>query len=83
MAPKEVKLPTLLSQFAGSFSDSWKEAPGGECQAEVRLCTDNNQTGQRDQMRTGNILIKSSLSGLAAKQISQLCQPVVVSMSQI
>lgn len=82
MAPKEVKLPTSLSLLEGACQLPRERLPG-ECQAKVRLWADNNQAGPRDQMRTGNILIKSSLSGLADKQISQLCQLVGVSMSQI
>lgn len=81
MTLKEVKLPTSLSLSEGA-SAGWRESQG-ECQAEVRAWIDNNQTDHWDQMRTGNTFIKSSLSGLAAKQISQLCLLVVVSMSQI
>ena len=82
MASKEVKLPTSLSLSEGACQLPRERLPG-ECQAKVRLWADNNQAGPRDQMRTGTTLIKSSFSVLAAKQIPQLCQLVVVSMSQI
>lgn len=70
-ASKEVKLPTSLRLFAGSFSDNWREAP----RENVRERSGSGQTtttGPQGADGTGNPLIKSSLLGLAAKQIFQL-----------